>query len=340
MCSCSGNCNCNSTTIPRGPQGPTGSTGAQGIQGIQGIQGPPGENGTSGTNGINAYSTLNVGFAQPNDNVSRNIFVQNNTWMAPGQIIYIGPGDTSTDPGGYYKVNFLIGGSITAVNVMKLDWTDPNTTFVAPAALVDQGARVTSAGVIGPSSNGGVIKIKNDVNSITETGPLVVNFTELNNNGEIITFDFQITNEGNNNAINSASIILNGTQTLFFADYTQDTINGGLIPALVSVSQDPNSSPTGYPSSEPINIINGDVKIVRNSNLSLLFYINIYGYNNIQFPNFGFSKAVQKTWKLYRKPISVTSSSNFTITLAALEFEGYGWEINMNNILKYNTPNI
>ena len=30
MCSCSGNCNCNSTTIPRGPQGPTGATGAAG----------------------------------------------------------------------------------------------------------------------------------------------------------------------------------------------------------------------------------------------------------------------------------------------------------------------
>jgi hypothetical protein len=28
MCSCSGNCNCNSTTIPRGPQGQTGAAGA------------------------------------------------------------------------------------------------------------------------------------------------------------------------------------------------------------------------------------------------------------------------------------------------------------------------
>jgi hypothetical protein len=39
MCSCSGNCNCNSGTIPRGPQGlqgpagPTGSTGAEGTPG-------------------------------------------------------------------------------------------------------------------------------------------------------------------------------------------------------------------------------------------------------------------------------------------------------------------
>jgi hypothetical protein len=39
MCTCSGSCNCNSTTIPKGPQG------AQGNQGIQGVQGLPGDNG-------------------------------------------------------------------------------------------------------------------------------------------------------------------------------------------------------------------------------------------------------------------------------------------------------
>lgn len=39
MCSCSGNCNCNSGTIPRGPQG---ATGAQGPQGIIGPNGTPG----------------------------------------------------------------------------------------------------------------------------------------------------------------------------------------------------------------------------------------------------------------------------------------------------------
>jgi hypothetical protein len=45
MCSCSGSCNCNSTTVPRGPQGiqgiqgPQGSTGSQGVQGVTGPQG-------------------------------------------------------------------------------------------------------------------------------------------------------------------------------------------------------------------------------------------------------------------------------------------------------------
>lgn len=42
MCTCLGSCNCNSTTIPKGPQGATGATGPQGIQGL------PGENGDNG----------------------------------------------------------------------------------------------------------------------------------------------------------------------------------------------------------------------------------------------------------------------------------------------------
>jgi hypothetical protein len=54
MCSCSGSCNCNSTTIPRGPQGVPGPQGIQGIPGIGSIGpagplGPQGEQGPSGT---------------------------------------------------------------------------------------------------------------------------------------------------------------------------------------------------------------------------------------------------------------------------------------------------
>lgn len=39
MCSCSGNCNCNSATIPRGPQGLQGNTGPIGPQGPAGANG-------------------------------------------------------------------------------------------------------------------------------------------------------------------------------------------------------------------------------------------------------------------------------------------------------------
>jgi len=321
MCSCSGNCNCNSTTIPRGPQGPTGATGAQGIQGIQGIQGPPGENGTSGTNGINAYSTLTVGFAQPANNNSINISVQNNTWMAPGQIIYIGPGNTSTDPGGYYKVNFLIGGSITQLNVMKLGWIDPNTTFVIPTGLVDQGARVTSAGVIGPSGTGGVIRIKPDQGVITETLPLTLNFTELTNNGQMVSFDFSITNEGSGtNPIGSASITIDGTQ-VFFADYN-GVVNNGLNAV----------SALGF--TLPINFVTGSVKILRQTSTNIKLYMTIFGYNIDNTPGYGVCDWAQRTWNTYDYNLTISSSNNFNVVLSGADID-YGVQISTNNIFKY-----
>lgn len=68
MCSCSGSCNCNSTTIPRGPQGVPGPTGDIG---------PPGINGTPGTPATIILGTVTTGDAGtdviitnvgPNDN--------------------------------------------------------------------------------------------------------------------------------------------------------------------------------------------------------------------------------------------------------------------------------
>lgn len=52
MCSCTGSCDCNSVTVPRGPQGPIGETGAKGPIGQQGpigLTGPIGPQGPSGT---------------------------------------------------------------------------------------------------------------------------------------------------------------------------------------------------------------------------------------------------------------------------------------------------
>jgi hypothetical protein len=57
MCSCSGSCNCNSTTIPRGPQGVPGPTGDIG---------PPGGNGTNGvTPTIAIGDVITVPFGDP-----------------------------------------------------------------------------------------------------------------------------------------------------------------------------------------------------------------------------------------------------------------------------------
>jgi hypothetical protein len=54
MCSCSGNCNCNSSTIPRGPQG---NPGPKGDPGDPGTNGNPGQDGTSATVTLGAVNT-------------------------------------------------------------------------------------------------------------------------------------------------------------------------------------------------------------------------------------------------------------------------------------------
>ena len=61
MCSCSGSCDCNSVTVPRGPQGPVGATGATGSTGNQGPignTGPIGPQGPSGVVSVEAPLTL------------------------------------------------------------------------------------------------------------------------------------------------------------------------------------------------------------------------------------------------------------------------------------------
>jgi hypothetical protein len=60
MCSCSGSCNCNSTTIPRGPQGLPGSKGDKGEKGDPGIGsiGPAGPLGPQGIQGPSGTTRL------------------------------------------------------------------------------------------------------------------------------------------------------------------------------------------------------------------------------------------------------------------------------------------
>ena len=61
MCSCTGSCDCNSITVPRGPQGEKGDQGIQGPQGIEGrigVQGPVGPQGPSGVVSVEAPLTL------------------------------------------------------------------------------------------------------------------------------------------------------------------------------------------------------------------------------------------------------------------------------------------
>ena len=146
MCSCSGSCNCNSTTIPKGPIGLTGPTGAAST--VPGPPGPPGEPGLDGIDGISTFTTLTAGFVQPAPNFTVEIFVLNNSWMAIDQIIFIGP-SASTDSGGFYRV--VDTPVPTSVEVMRMDWIIPDVAFEATGQAVGAvGTIVTPSGTIGP----------------------------------------------------------------------------------------------------------------------------------------------------------------------------------------------
>ena len=175
MCSCSGNCNCNSSTIPRGPQGPQGpaatitvgnvtalpsgdaptvtNTGTSGAATFNfGIPaGAPGTNGATGNPGVNAYTTLTAPFLQPNINSTIVISVVNSSWVAIDQIIFIGP-TTFINAGGYYRVINIP--TLTSIEIIRLDWTIPGITFRAFNTIVGAtGTLVTTSGTIGATDN-------------------------------------------------------------------------------------------------------------------------------------------------------------------------------------------
>ena len=189
MCSCSGSCNCNSTTIPKGPQGNPGTNGTDGAAatvtagvatvlpvgsnptvtnsstnpsaavfnfgiptGATGLQGP------QGPQGINAFTTLIDDFMQPAIGGGDTIYVVNSSWMAVGEIIYIGPGlyGAPPPPGGFYQVTGLPAAGY--VGIKNLGWVIPGTTFALQGQTVGTaGTIVTPSGTIGANSNNAYI---------------------------------------------------------------------------------------------------------------------------------------------------------------------------------------
>jgi hypothetical protein len=164
MCSCSGNCNCNSTTIPRGPQGPTGAAGIAATIAVGDVTTgtpaavtnsgtssaaifdftiPPGSSGAPGIDGINAFSPLTNSFIQPDFVTPVNIDAEPTAWMGIKQIVYI---SSNTLVGGFYQINSKTG---TTVNVTRLDWTAPNVTFVSIGGTVPGNSFIIPSGTIG-----------------------------------------------------------------------------------------------------------------------------------------------------------------------------------------------
>ena len=199
MCSCSGNCNCNSSTIPRGPQGPQGpaatitvgdvtalpsgdtptvtNTGTSGAATFNfGIPaGAPGTNGTPGINGINAYTTTSDEFIQPDIGGTVVAEVADNSWVIVNQIVFIG-NPTGTNVGGYYKVTAksTVSG-IDFITLERLNWTIPGVTFVTfpnpvlAVSLVQSSGTIGATGATGETGDG-IVLIKSITNTFSPGG--------------------------------------------------------------------------------------------------------------------------------------------------------------------------
>jgi hypothetical protein len=200
MCSCSGSCNCNSTTIPRGPQG---------LQGIPGPTGPasnvPGPVGSVGPAGISAFTTLTSDFIQPVIGDNNTINVLNTQWMAVNEIIYIGPAPSGlpTNAGGFYRI-FAIPNSLQ-VTVVNLGWVIPGVTFISPGSIVGAvGTIVTPSGTIGATGEQGPTGttipgglIITDVLTSQTLGPdlgvdITMPFSIIETSGNGVTFEIDV----------------------------------------------------------------------------------------------------------------------------------------------------
>ena len=325
MCSCSGSCNCNSTTIPKGPTGP------QGPKGDKGDTGDTGSTGNVGPQGVNAFSPLTSGFTQPDFSTPINIDATPTSWMGIKQIVYI---SSNTTIGGFYQINSKTG---TTVNVTRLDWSSPNVTFITTGSLVPSTSYIIPSGTIGPAGYTSIERIKADVYDNPGTGfnaLINVPFDELDADGKIITFTITSSTEDSSGVFAATGFsISDGVTTTSLFNLGSTAPNYGILPAKIKFDRNPALSPSGYESNQYINFVKADIKISRISSSSATIEGVIYGYNVETQDTFGLARFPQKIWHLNT---GFSYPEDFTI-ISSTSDDGSGGSTGMTNILRYNT---
>jgi hypothetical protein len=97
---------------------------------------------TTGSPGANAYDALAASFTMPAANASVSIVISNTSWLGVGQEIYIAGA-------GYFSVSAISSPTVLVVT---------NSNYpgaAAPGSTIAVGAKVSSAGLIGPTGAGG-----------------------------------------------------------------------------------------------------------------------------------------------------------------------------------------
>jgi hypothetical protein len=155
--------------------------------------------------------------------------------------------------------------------------------------------------------------------------------------GQIIKFTSVQSTEDSTGYLLASSIVFENlsnmgatsTQTLFTIN--NDPSIQGMFPAKIKVDKDPNSSPSGYGTSEKINWIESDFEISRSGSF-INIRAKIYSYNSeVQF-TFGQARFPQKTW--------ILTSGGLYNSLCNLRFvitpDGSGTSLGIRNILRFN----
>ena len=196
MCSCSGNCNCNSSTIPRGPQGTPGTAATIAVGNVTSGSpaavtnsgtssaavfdfvippGAPGSNGAPGTpgiNGKNGYTITADIVDQPDFGDIAYFEVSDTSWMSVNQIIFVGNPTGTSNIGGYYKVTAIT--SPFNFQAERLNWSIPGVTYVSagnainPPAIVQASGTIGATGATGQDGNG-IVLIKSITNTLPST---------------------------------------------------------------------------------------------------------------------------------------------------------------------------
>jgi hypothetical protein len=167
MCSCSGSCNCNSTTIPRGPQGVPGPTGDKGDKGDTGAAGGAGSPGTAATiNVVPEIITVPFGDPASVQNLGSDSAANFEFTIPAGEPGYVSLERIKSDIANYtggISVNFTeldIDGRIISLTI-TCGTEDATGVFGAAGFSISDGITTTSlfsAGSTGP--NYGILPAK------------------------------------------------------------------------------------------------------------------------------------------------------------------------------------
>jgi len=150
-----------------------GQPGPVGPAGPSGPPGPPGPAGAAGTSGAGAFTSTTGTFTQPPVSSAVLVSVQNSSWMAVSQVVFVANG-------GYYRV-FNIPNS-TSVILINLGY---NGNLI-PGMLVASNSTIGPGGIAGVANGGIYAGTSADLAAQNPAGPAIWILTDSDPQYQIV----------------------------------------------------------------------------------------------------------------------------------------------------------